>query len=209
MKYYTYAHYTADTNELFYIGKGSNKRAWETAHRNLYWKRKVSKHGLNVKILAYWVNENDSFEHEKFLISTFKNLGMSLCNLTDGGEGLSGHVFSEKHKKLIGLRHKGKKKSPEQIEKMRSTMLKKMENIEHRESIRKALSGRTLSEEHRKNIQQGSTVCKPVVCIETLIEYPSAKEAQRALQLSSSSSITACCKGRRKTCGGYSWKYRD
>jgi hypothetical protein len=209
MKFYTYAHFTADTKELFYIGKGSHKRAWDKSHRNTYWKRKERKQGLIVEVLAYWETEDECFEHEKFLITTFKEKGLAVCNLTNGGEGLCGHVFSDSHKKLIGAAHKGKKKTEEQVAKMRTTMLEKMANNEHREAIRKALTGRTLSEEHKKKIKQSCTTAKAVLCVETGIVYISAKEAQRSLGMSSSSTITACCRGRRKTCGGYTWKYEE
>ena len=49
MSFYTYAHYTKDTNQLFYIGKGSFtkqgdfKRAFAKTGRNAYWKNKTNK----------------------------------------------------------------------------------------------------------------------------------------------------------------------
>lgn len=49
---------------------------------------------------------------------------------------------------------------------------------------------------------------KPVVCITQCeeITYPSAKQAQRDLSISNSN-IIACCLGKRKTAGGYRWRY--
>ncbi len=75
--------------------------------------------------------------------------------------------------------------------------------------IRKALTGRKLPDEHKQKIKEGSTVRKPVICLTTGIEYPSAFEAAQTLQISSSSSITKCCKGKRQTAGGFEWKYKD
>ena len=37
--------------------------------------------------------------------------------------------------------------------------------------------------------------------------YNSISEAARQNNISSSSNITSCCQGRRKTCGGFIWKY--
>lgn len=49
MIYYTYAHFTKDTNKLFYIGKGTFskqsdfKRAYAKTGRNSYWQNKGPK----------------------------------------------------------------------------------------------------------------------------------------------------------------------
>lgn len=47
---------------------------------------------------------------------------------------------------------------------------------------------------------------KCVLCIETGIIYPSMQEVERLLKIHNSH-ICDCCKGRRKTAGGYHWEY--
>ena len=94
-KYYTYAHIRNDTNQIFYIGKGIGKRAWWKHGRNNYWHKIVNKHGYTVEILAYWKTEADAFNHEKLLISCFKDMQYELVNFTDGGDGVSGLKHSE------------------------------------------------------------------------------------------------------------------
>jgi hypothetical protein len=156
--YYTYGHYKADSKELFYIGKGKNNRAQEKDSRSDWWQNIVNKHGFSTEIFAEWPTEKEAFEHEKFLIECFKDLTV-LCNLTNGGEGCSGYVWtkeqkdklknrlphntgkvwnesvrqkislaqkgkkrpshSPEHCRKIGLAHKNKSKSAEQLEKMR------------------------------------------------------------------------------------------
>ena len=49
--------------------------------------------------MANWENESEAFEHEKFLIWCFKDMGIKLANLTDGGEGASGAIRTEEQKK--------------------------------------------------------------------------------------------------------------
>ena len=49
---------------------------------------------------------------------------------------------------------------------------------------------------------------RPVLCIETDVIYPSSSEASRQTG-SSQGNITSCCQGKRKTSGGYHWKYCD
>jgi hypothetical protein len=105
----TYAHYTPQ-GRLFYIGKGSEKRAHSKAGRNNYWRKVVSKHGEpDVQILADWKTEREAFDHEVLLIECFKELGHKLCNLSNGGEGPSGLKHSEEFKQRISALHKGNK----------------------------------------------------------------------------------------------------
>lgn len=40
-------------------------------------------------------------------------------------------------------------------------------------------------------------------------DWPSAKVAARELGISSNSSITECCRGKRRTIGGFQWKYKS
>jgi hypothetical protein len=106
--FYIYLHRRGDNNEIFYVGKGKNNRAWVKQHRSNYWNRIVEKYGLIVEIYKNNLFEEDAFIIEKNLIKTIGK--DKLCNLTDGGEGLSGmkRTFSEEHKKNISLGLKGR-----------------------------------------------------------------------------------------------------
>lgn len=88
--FYTYIHTYKDSNLPFYIGKGKGNRYMSKASRSKWWNKVVNKHGFNASILATWETEKEAFEHEKFLISCLKDMGYSLVNVTDGGEGTSG-----------------------------------------------------------------------------------------------------------------------
>lgn len=92
--FYTYAHYTPE-GRLFYIGKGTGTyaRARSTYRRNTYWCSVVKKYGKpTIKILAYWDEEWKALAHEVFLIKRFKDLGETLTNMTEGGEGQTGMI---------------------------------------------------------------------------------------------------------------------
>ncbi len=100
--HYVYAHYTADTNQLFYIGIGSHRpgntvgkkylRAYSCAksQRNIYWLGKYKKHGRIVKILFDNLTEKEAKYKEIELIAKYgtyiKKTGF-LCNISEGGEG--------------------------------------------------------------------------------------------------------------------------
>lgn len=56
---------------------------------------------------------------------------------------------------------------------------------------------------------RNTTLCKKVICLETGEIFKSASEAARVYKGSGNSNISACCRGTRKTAGGYHWKYLD
>ena len=102
----TYAH-TKQDGTIFYIGKGVEKRAYDTKSRNKHWQNIVAKHGFKTVILANWETEQDAFEHEKVLIACFRDMGYKLANLTDGGEGNSGYKWTPEQCKTLSEAHKG------------------------------------------------------------------------------------------------------
>lgn len=54
----------------------------------------------------------------------------------------------------------------------------------------------------------GKTTNKPVTNIDTKISYESIGQAAMATGIAKSN-IARCCKGERKTAGGYHWKYKE
>lgn len=111
--FYTYSHTRNDTGAVFYVGKGKDRRAYSKSDRNKHWQNIVAKHGHTVHIASRWSTETEAFEHEKFLIACFKDMGAALCNITDGGEGSSGHVMSVEHKANLSKLYKGVARSVE------------------------------------------------------------------------------------------------
>jgi hypothetical protein len=101
MSFYTYIHTKKDTGEVFYVGKGKNDRAFHKYDRSKYWQNTAKKHGYDVSILAQWENEVDAYEHEKLLILCFKDMGVSLVNLTDGGDGVVGYKATDEVKEKM------------------------------------------------------------------------------------------------------------
>lgn len=157
--YYTYAHYTADKSRLFYIGKGKKNRMHVKDSRSQHWHNIVNKYGLHVELLAEWQTEQEAFDHEKFLIHCFKELS-DICNLTDGGEGCSGYIWSEEQKLKARGRvphNAGKTMSAAQkkhLSEIQKGKKRPPHSKEHSERIAKALSGKTKSSEHLKKMSE-------------------------------------------------------
>lgn len=94
--FYTYFHTRNDTGAVFYVGKGKGSRAHKQ-WRNPHWNNVDAKCGHTVHIAMNRLTEAEAFEHEKFLILCFKDMGIPLTNMTDGGDGTSGYVQSIEH----------------------------------------------------------------------------------------------------------------
>ena len=61
---------------------------------------------------------------------------------------------------------------------------------------------------HRHRVLSHKPYGKPVICIEKNETYSSTREAARQFGIDCSA-IGKCCRGRRKTAGGYHWKYKE
>lgn len=149
-----YGHYTTDTNELFYIGKGRIKRAYSKQNRSLYWKRVANKHGIRVEIFMDNLDEATAFIQEILAIKEFS----PRCNFTMGGEGPSGF-----------------KQDPEQV-------LKRVPRGERHHRWGKTVSDeikRKISETKKKAALK--TKCKSVFCTSTKKIWPTIKECAKEL----------------------------
>lgn len=115
--HYTYCHISEKTNQIFYYGKGTRERAYTKNCRNPDW-HKVAENGYKVEILAYWPTHEEALDHEKFLIWCAKDMGISLVNMTAGGQGMLGFKpwLGKKHKPesllKMSLAQKGQKRRP-------------------------------------------------------------------------------------------------
>jgi len=210
--FYVYLHRKATNGQVFYVGKGYGKRAW-SKRRNAKWKNIVAKYGFIVEIAQSGLQELAAFELEKDLISHYGR--ESLCNLTDGGEGMAGFKYSDefkakvsiqstkqfmsfefrlKHSAAVSLAMTGKK----------ATQLKK-------DSLKAAWSDETKRSRRLKAIR---TACgKRYFCIEANITFNSLGHAaewlrpQGKTKSKSATKIALVCQGKRKTAYGYTWRY--
>jgi len=117
-KYYVYTHSRNDTNDYFYVGKGTGKRAYSKYARNNLWHKIVKKHGYTVRIEGYFNNEEDAFWYEKYLINVFKTRGYNLANFTDGGDGISGYRHTKETRAKLSEQSKERFKDQEYAAKM-------------------------------------------------------------------------------------------
>jgi len=93
MKYYTYA-YLREDRTPYYIGKGQGNRAYRRSKKDI----KPPKDKSRIIYLKQNLTEEEAFKHEIYMIAVFgrKDLGTGILhNRTDGGDGVSGAIFTE------------------------------------------------------------------------------------------------------------------
>jgi group I intron endonuclease len=80
------------------------------------------------------------------------------------------------------------------------------EETKQKMSIAKKGNKYFLNKNH--SIETKMKLSKPVVCIETQIEYFGIREASRQTNIHRDS-IQRCCNNKRKTAGNFHWKYKE
>jgi len=149
MEFYTYAH-SKPSGSIFYIGKGQKNRAYTYGNRSEYWKRIVNKHGNpTVEILAHWKTAEEAYDHEKLLISCFRDMGYKLANLSDGGEGAAGTKHTQETKDYLRKINLERVLTDEQKAKISAAGKRKRLSAEAKDKIRQKALGRKMSSEHR------------------------------------------------------------
>lgn len=156
--------------EPIYVGKGTNNRCYDHLYRTdnapLPCKlQKLNRLNFAPIIIKYKIfnNSQDAFDFEIEMISSIgrKDLGKGpLVNLSDGGEGNTGFIYSDEFKKAhsermlqwakdnpvsaetrrkLSKRSKGRTRSKESIDKMVATRIKNG-NTNHTEETKKKMS---------------------------------------------------------------------
>lgn len=132
-----------------------------------------------------------------------------------------GRTISEEQKSKISKTLKGRKLSKETIKKLSNKRIGTKLSEETKKKISDKKSGRTWSDAERKalteHLNELHEIVLPklhesrkikVVNIDTNEIYESVSEAGRKIS-TNPANIVQCCKGKRKTSGGFHWKYYE
>jgi hypothetical protein len=214
---YLYRHIRLDKNEPFYIGIGSDsayKRAYEKSNRNKYWKNISNKTEYQVEIILEDLTWEEACEKEKEFIKLYGRIleGFgTLCNITEGGDGVLGMKHTEETKNKI-------RKDNKRPEKMLVCMenLKKMQTPEAKA---KALANRDYEQISKKRVLNTDYSKIKKASEKAVIQYSlggvliktwnSITEACSNIMNLHDTNVSKCCKGLRKEAGGFIWRYQN
>lgn len=215
-KYIVYKH-TSPSNKI-YIGITCNlpSRRWSNGKGYLH-----NDYFMNAINLYGW----DSFTHEILyenltmeeaerleiqLIQDYKsNIREYGYNLTSGGGGRKDYKHTEETKVKIGNANRNKIHTEEQKEKTRETMkCKYLNDEEFRKRLNNINVGRVPSLEtiEKYKLRNNKSVIQYTRDGVEIARYSKIKTAGEITQ-TSPSSISANCKGKLKSAGGFIWKY--
>ena len=117
--WFLYRHIRADKNEPFYIGIGKDLgRPASSKYRNKIWKSIVAKTNYTIEILLENLSQEDVIRKEIEFIKLYgrKDIGTGcLANMTSGGEGCNGMIYTEERNNKISKSLTGRKKTKEAI----------------------------------------------------------------------------------------------
>lgn len=206
MEYTVYAHKNLE-NEKYYVGMTSQNpkerwnNGWGYKNNTQMWKdiqesdwNKDWVHG----ILGKFDNKKDALKYEAFLIAMIGSIenGYNTSSYSGGT-----YKRSAETKRKISESQIGEK----------AYWFGKHFTEETKKKISEAMTGKHHSEESKKRIRENNP-SKPVIQFskdgELIAEYPSEMEACRQTGCNHSN-IYKCCIGKRKSCGGFIWKYKE
>lgn len=215
-------------NNKKYIGQSVNiKDRWRrhkselknNIHDNDYLQKAWNKYGedcFDFYTLEY-CNIDDLNEREKYYIDFYNTMNRDVgYNLKSGGQDTN--YVCDEVKAKISEGNKRYYSNPENRKLQSIRTLNQWANPEIKAKImgeNNGMYGRTHTEEARRKISEthkGKPSPKanpiPVLCIELNRIFNNAATAARELDLHDCSGrILQVCYGKRKTCGGYHWKF--
>ncbi len=164
-KYLIYGLTDPRTEQVRYIGKSTigmrrpreHGRKGRSNAKCKNWLKSLHAKGLKFGIVVLEVCENEESLNpaECRWIAYGRAENWELTNMTNGGEGTTGHIKSKETREALSRAAKSRQADPEVRENARKKALGHTTSKETREQISKKLKGRKLSASHIENIKNG------------------------------------------------------
>jgi hypothetical protein len=225
-------------NDWYYVGKTSTNinerfnahvcscRKNKTKHHKCW--NKAIKEGNQPEIIILEETNGDKINDlEKWYIAYFKSIGVKLTNLTIGGDGLQGHIFSKEHKDRISktkifqkrtntIEHNNILKmannhprTEEFKQKMKIIRTGTKWSDEVKNKISKSNKGKHNDNNRQKQIIQMDLSNNIINTFNSISEAAISINPYKFKSLCSSIECAANPNGKQQTSGGYRWKYKN
>ena len=208
--YYVYEHWRLDRDECFYVGKGRGNRAFSMGNRNRHHQAIVAKlnrigSAFEVRMVAFGLAENDAFSLERDRIKFWRENGVDLANLTDGGEGISGLKHTKESKAKMGAAHFGNKYNLGRV----WTDEQRMSMVEKKRGCPAPKETETMRVTRLNNIQKSAvTRRRKVICLNDGSTFKSVVDAASHYSVCKST-ISAICRGKRNAAYGLKFQFME
>lgn len=101
--FYVYEYFIVDSNEVFYVGKGTGRRYKELHNRNKYFNAIITKYQCDVRFVQTNISNEQAIDLEIKRIAELRSKGQAKANLTEGGDGFSSGLLNPTYR----VSHKG------------------------------------------------------------------------------------------------------
>lgn len=215
---YVYIHYRLDSGIPMYVGKGVNGRGFSAAGRSKKWMFTAAKRGVRVEIYDHGLTTDQAYALEILLIAKFRNEGIDLCNMTDGGDGRSGFE-SEKRKKVYcsnGMDFTHAKAASEWLRSIGNENATSKIVSACALGRKKSVYGYSFSHDSKPPVPtltgrdaQSLAASKSGIPVYSSdgMSYMSAQSAAEALGGTGGGKILMACRGKRVTAYGLTWSF--
>lgn len=206
-KYKIYHLIDPRTNEIRYVGQTvqtlenrlkKHLRSKDKSHR-VNWIKSITNEGLEpiIELICETNTLDKCNELEQFYIKKYRDEGLKLTNMTDGGDGSIGFTHSEESKKKMRKVANKRMSNPDVINNLKEKGLEQWENYSEEYKLQNKLN-----QKGRRNILQYD------MDNNLIREFISLREIERELGFFRAN-ITPCLKGEFKQAYGYIWKYKN
>lgn len=153
----------------FYVGKGRGRRAYNAIERSDEFLAIHAQGGCSVEIVDEFILESQALALEVELIEKYgrREFGGLLVNKTDGGEGVSGVIYTQAAiERMVAAKRGntlrlGKPHNAETRAKISASKIGTPASPEHRAKVSAALSGKPKSPAHRASVIEANRMAQP------------------------------------------------